>query len=73
MKKAVFATIVAIAGLSGIYAYQTQSTIPQKSLLTVANVEALTSNETTVKECDPGKDVCDAVLVGSTLYVFTYN
>ncbi|WP_286151350.1 MULTISPECIES: NVEALA domain-containing protein [Bacteroidales] len=45
MKKVVFATLVAIAGISGIYAYQTQPNSSDVNMLMLANLEALTSGE----------------------------
>ncbi|MCM1354991.1 MAG: NVEALA domain-containing protein [Staphylococcus sp.] len=51
MNKLVFATLVAIAGLSGILAYQSQTESSDVNMLTLANVEALTQIEEVSDYC----------------------
>lgn len=72
-KKMIFAAIAAIAVSSGIAYIYTQKQESNLNALTLANVEALSSGEVSVKDCPEGKDICDAVQSGSTLYIFTYD
>lgn len=45
MRKAILATIVAVAGISGVVAYHSQSKASNTNMLTLANVEALSQSE----------------------------
>lgn len=72
MKKLILTSLAAVAVMSAS-CFATLSPEKEASKLTLDNVDALSSNEVVIKDCDGGKDICDAVASGSTLYIFTYN
>ena len=63
------ALVMAAGFLAGISNFHSHEISP----LALANVEALSDNQVVVKNCPgDGKDLCDAILHGTTLYIFTY-